>query len=489
MTSVPGRLLTGASVVIVGAGMAGLAVAAELERRGHTDFLLLEAGPDRGFGHYRTVLDPATALQYWLRPEVDPDFWRPYEQGDASFGGLAGLRRRTGGRSLYWHGITLPIESWALREPDWPVDVVRDLTHGFGGGPPLYERTIEQLAQWVGRPTLHMTTARLGNYILHEAPESVRVESDGTRRVFSPLEHWRGDGRVPPVVNDVPALGLIADGSGITGVRVSTAGSDTYDVPARAVVLAAGTTENTRLVLQLRGKAEDGSLRMPGLSDKVVHGFSAVLDRADVPPWLANAAARSVLFVAAAPDPLRSNLFLRTFTTDHGDCGVDAWLMGEQRPDEYSGVSCTSTEQWPWPTKVTCSLSATDLVLADYQRRELDAVRDALAQAAHVALDSLVFDEFGSADLPKRLTAAQSACPSSATLTYSFPLGSEQHESGTLPLGSVLNAQQGLRGVDRLYVHGACVFPRSGAANPSLTILALAARLADHLVTAVGRPA
>ncbi len=105
MTSVPGRLLTGASVVIVGAGMAGLAVAAELERRGHTDFLLLEAGPDRGFGHYRTVLDPATALQYWLRPEVDPDFWRPYEQGDASFGGLAGLRRRTGASHFQRSGV------------------------------------------------------------------------------------------------------------------------------------------------------------------------------------------------------------------------------------------------------------------------------------------------------------------------------------------------------------------------------------------------
>ena len=35
--------------------------------------------------------------------------------------------------------------------------------------------------------------------------------------------------------------------------------------------------------------------------------------------------------------------------------------------------------------------------------------------------------------------------------------------------------------IDRAYIAGSSVFPTSGYANPTLTIVALAARLSDHL--------
>jgi choline dehydrogenase-like flavoprotein len=35
--------------------------------------------------------------------------------------------------------------------------------------------------------------------------------------------------------------------------------------------------------------------------------------------------------------------------------------------------------------------------------------------------------------------------------------------------------------MDNLYVAGSSVFPTSGASNPTLTLLALTLRLADHL--------
>jgi choline dehydrogenase-like flavoprotein len=41
--------------------------------------------------------------------------------------------------------------------------------------------------------------------------------------------------------------------------------------------------------------------------------------------------------------------------------------------------------------------------------------------------------------------------------------------------------------VDNLYIAGSSVFPAYGASNPTLTIVALSIRLADHLREILGR--
>jgi choline dehydrogenase-like flavoprotein len=45
----------------------------------------------------------------------------------------------------------------------------------------------------------------------------------------------------------------------------------------------------------------------------------------------------------------------------------------------------------------------------------------------------------------------------------------------------VVNSDCGVHGVAGLYCCGGSVFPAGGAANPTLTMVALAIRLADHL--------
>jgi choline dehydrogenase-like flavoprotein len=49
------------------------------------------------------------------------------------------------------------------------------------------------------------------------------------------------------------------------------------------------------------------------------------------------------------------------------------------------------------------------------------------------------------------------------------------------PQGGVVDANCRVHGVENLYVAGCSVFPTSGHANPTLTLVALAVRLADHL--------
>lgn len=49
------------------------------------------------------------------------------------------------------------------------------------------------------------------------------------------------------------------------------------------------------------------------------------------------------------------------------------------------------------------------------------------------------------------------------------------------PKQGVVNEQCQVHGVSNLYVAGSSVFPTSGLSNPTLTIIALAVRLADHI--------
>jgi choline dehydrogenase-like flavoprotein len=60
------------------------------------------------------------------------------------------------------------------------------------------------------------------------------------------------------------------------------------------------------------------------------------------------------------------------------------------------------------------------------------------------------------------------------------------HHMGTTrmsenPQSGVVDRNCRVHGLDNLYIAGSSVFPTSGAANPTLTIVALALRLADHL--------
>ena len=61
-----------------------------------------------------------------------------------------------------------------------------------------------------------------------------------------------------------------------------------------------------------------------------------------------------------------------------------------------------------------------------------------------------------------------------------------RHHMGTTRMSvdeaqGVVDAQGRVHGVGNLYVAGSSVFPTSGNANPTLTIMALAIRMADHL--------
>jgi choline dehydrogenase-like flavoprotein len=50
------------------------------------------------------------------------------------------------------------------------------------------------------------------------------------------------------------------------------------------------------------------------------------------------------------------------------------------------------------------------------------------------------------------------------------------------PDEGIVNTDLKVHSVDNLYITGQAVFPTSGYANPTLTVVALSLRLADHLM-------
>jgi len=71
---------------------------------------------------------------------------------------------------------------------------------------------------------------------------------------------------------------------------------------------------------------------------------------------------------------------------------------------------------------------------------------------------------------------------------YVANCGASRHHMGTTrmhrdPAKGVVDANSRVHGVGNLYVAGSSIFPTSGIGNPTLTLLAMTMRLADHLKT------
>ena len=143
-------------------------------------------------------------------------------------------------------------------------------------------------------------------------------------------------------------------------------------------------------------------------------------------------------------------------------------VMGEQQPSRDSRVRLGST----------CDRFGVPLAELDWRLSALDIasmVRGQLlvAQGLSVAVGARILPTIGPRGVPE-------------------PDGGAHHMGTTRmsrhPSSGVVDADCRVHEVRNLFVAGSSVFPTGGAANPTLTIVALAARLAQHLVREVAAP-
>lgn len=205
-----------ADILIVGGGLAGLELAAHLERAGADDVLVVEAGADGDLQHVYAANDAASADRIWTDEQSDEYFVQPWSSAtEPHFGQGSGLRRRVGGRSLYWHGVLLPVEDWALTEADWPRAVIDDLAHSWQGGASLYDRVRSDLMEWsrqaaTGGAAPDDNALRVGPFRFVDPPRAVRPaapEPSAGRRTPRSRTGWSP---VPPPTAPVAAVASVS---------------------------------------------------------------------------------------------------------------------------------------------------------------------------------------------------------------------------------------------------------------------------------------
>jgi choline dehydrogenase-like flavoprotein len=154
--------------------------------------------------------------------------------------------------------------------------------------------------------------------------------------------------------------------------------------------------------------------------------------------------------------PLTPGFVLETMK-DHA---VPWWLMTEDLPDPENRVTLDTCPDGTPQIK----LSYTDNNVESFTRLKERWI-DVLKQAGH----------------------AERSVPFHAYFKKRIPLEGVGHQNGTCrfgtdPVQSVLDLNCKAHDLDNLYVVDASFFPSCGAVNPSLTIIANAIRIADHLL-------
>lgn len=491
-----------AKVVIIGGGFTGLQMALELHENNITDILVLDAGDITDGKHLNLVYGDEQAEKMWLYPELDSSFWRPWQSNTPPhYEAWAGLRRRLGGRSLYWQGITIPIEESVLSDPIWPDDIVHDLVVSWKNGPSLYKLLQQDIAKWRQIPetyeSLTKRTKALFDAIGYKetivAPVMVRHHYGKNREIrvsaYSPLEAWLNPEptnvkTLPSVACQVDAVGIILHGIQAKGVVVQNrANGEEKQVFCEYLILAAGTFENSRLAIQALSELHGRDITLYGLNDHINQGFIAKVPLNKIPQKLIPNIQPGTLFVIKGDSSTKSNTFIYFTIEDNEYLGLHIWAMGEQIPNTDSRVICHRNTKWPWTTVVTANLADEDKVVISRQQEELNKLWIKICNFTKAeSPPELEFADFGdpkgflSTVLP-RLEGLMSYKP----LTWSGPLGTGEHEAGTLAYNRIIKNNNEFIDINNLFAIGTCTFPRTGAATPSLTNMALIRRLADIL--------
>ncbi|HHA0034574.1 TPA: GMC family oxidoreductase [Yersinia enterocolitica] len=476
-------------ILILGGGMSGLELAKHLNNREVENIAIIEAGPADDCNHINAGEDFQRADEFWKNEDSDKYAYRSWQSlSEPHYSKGTCLRRRVGGRSLYWHGVILPIESEILKY--WPEKIASDLTEKWLDGPSLYTQVQSEILAWAEKSYDTNYRFKFANFEFKVAPQAIRTLGEAERwEAYSPLSYWKQDNKLrksPLIITGYEAVSLIIANRKCIGAKLrDIASNEIHHVLADKCVLALGTIENSRLATQ--ALYDSGILierKLTGLVDHIVQGFNVTIEHDKVPDKLDKLIEShpDTIFFSSSLSGERFNLF---FTINKSDLGIEleAWTMGEQIPSLHANISIATNGE-TMPLSISCDLDYADNILIKKEKHELDIFWREVCSNAKIPFEPLDFQTGfiiharTMGEVHKQIRSPLRIVNYNVPITWISPLGTENHEGSTLPLGEILNDNHEFNQINNLFAIGPSTFPRPGAANPSLTTLALSRRLA-----------
>jgi choline dehydrogenase-like flavoprotein len=462
-----------ADFCVVGSGPAGMTVALELERYGRS-VILLEAGG----------LHPSAESQEIYEGDVVGDDYVP----------LSSARLRcSGGSSGHWMGMCYQLRESVFQKKDgfedahWPIQK-KDLD-------PFLERALSILG--IPRPR----------------NEVVLNEEFGIMQMFISKSRVRFGERYVEKLNMSENLtyvthanltGLKSNGQQIMSANVTNFAGRSGTVRAKHFVLAMGGIENSRMLLwfnhQTNGNIVDriaplGRYWMEHPDYSVGYALIDLKlpkhDYSDTPHLMlsfTNAIKRKLsmlecsLRVMELPSKDTKGLVKDLLCVAPK---VGEWAASLAGKNIVCGAALTAWwEQEPiWSNHVRLSETKRDrfgIPLTELHWKKTDRDRATLQKALTQFSDYLMTGNHGRLRAHNWVFGKHGYPPMTAYNGVSY------HHMGGTRMGDtvksgVVDTNCRVFGKDNLYVAGSSVFPSGGEANPTLTIVQLALRLAEHL--------
>lgn len=480
-------------VIVVGSGMGGGILASRLADAG-LDVLILEVG---------SYLFPTHVGNLPRRLKIgqfDKHIWSLWQDfglvnyvnaPGSNFQGAQAFN--LGGRSLFWGGL-IPRQA-AYELAAWPTAVRADL---LGGGYAAAETALNAVTpqnsayQDASRASLGQTVA---GYTPADAPMAVQyfgfTKWSLPGGMFSTADLLLEDRlvndpglstRKPPTVNLNHAVWRITldpnHPQRVTGVvGYDLLAQEQRQFTGNTVVLAAGTIESAKIALQ-SGLADPNQLIGKGLTDHTIRYRHFTL-----PPDSPHASETdSAKVLLRHPDAaVGSHAF---------DIVVELGANFDQgRYIDPNNLAEERKAQQKWMLCEVVFMYYADLAKDNELAIMGQPADPVIVNVGRVAPSNADLAE--SDDIAQKLFAdigAQSVLGENGLALQDAALGGVAHEVGTLRMADggrgVVDSKLKFLEYDNLYACDNSVFPVSPAANPSLTLVALALRLADQLSSA-----